>query len=399
VSRVLLLNQYYWPDLAPTAQLSADLGMALAERGHQVTAVASARPYSTGSGIELHPLFAHHDGVRILRVPSTALGRAHRLNRLIDYTSFLTGALPLALAARPEIVIALSTPPLIAALGLVLRRILGARLIAWVMDLYPDVALKLGAIGEGAGARALRRLASQVASQADALVALDDAMRRRLIDQGAPPEKVAVIDNWADGERIRPLDAASHPLRRRMALNGVFTVSYSGNMGLGHDFETLLDAMARLKDESIQFLFFGDGPRRESLSAGCRAGGLRAQFLPYQAREELPLTLTAADASLVTLGEGLAGLVVPSKLYGILAAGLPVLYVGPDEGRCAEVVAEGAGVRVANGDGAGLADAIRRLAAEPGERARMGRRAREIFDGRFSRGAQLRRHVELIERC
>jgi colanic acid biosynthesis glycosyl transferase WcaI len=396
VSRVLLLNQYYWPDIAPTAQLSTDLGGALAERGHQVTAVASAGSYS---GDERHPLFARHDGVRILRVPATALGRGHRLHRLVDYASFLSGALPLALAARPQIVIALSTPPLCAALGLLLRRLLGARLIAWVMDLYPDVALQLGAIGEGVGARALRRLASQVASQADALVALDDAMRRRLIAQGAPPEKVAVIDNWVDGDRIRPLAALAHPLRRRLDLSSVFTVSYSGNMGLGHDFETIFQAMARLKGEAIQFLFFGDGPRRASLEAGCRAGGLGARFLPYQAREELPLTLTAADASLVTLGDGLAGLLVPSKLYGILAAGLPVLYIGPDEGRCAEVVAEGAGVRVANGDGAGLAEAILRLSADAEGRARMGRRARSLFDQRFTRAAQLQRHVELVERC
>jgi glycosyltransferase involved in cell wall biosynthesis len=392
------LNQYYWPDVAPTAQLSADLGAALAARGHQVTAVASARSYS---GDQRHSLFARHDGVRILRVPGTALGRGHRLHRLVDYASFLSGAFPLALATRPEVVIALSTPPLVAALGLGLSRLAGARLIAWVMDLYPDVALQLGAIGEGTGARLLRRLAAQVAAQADALVALDDAMRRRLIAQGAPPEKVAVIDNWADGERIRPLDATSHPLRRRLALSDVFTVSYSGNMGLGHDFETVLDAMARVKRRGgdIQFLFIGDGPRRASLESACRAGALPARFLPYQAREELPLTLTCADASLVTLGENLAGLVVPSKLYGILAAGLPVLYVGPDDGRCAEVVRDGAGVRVANGDGAALADAIVRLASDADGRARMGRRARQLFDERFSRAAQLRRHVELVERC
>jgi glycosyltransferase involved in cell wall biosynthesis len=398
VKRVLLLNQYYWPDVAPTAQFSADLGAALAERGHEVTAVASAGSYS---GDQRHPLSAWHDGVRILRVPATAFGRDHRLHRLIDYATFLSGALPMALATRPEVVIALSTPPFLAGLGLLLRRLLGARLIAWVMDLYPDVALQLGAIGEGIGARLLRRLASRVSAEADALVALDDAMGRHLIAQGAPPEKVVVIDNWADGERIRPLAANSHPLRRRLGLLDSFTVSYSGNMGLGHDFDTVLDAMVRVKRRGvpIQFLFIGDGPRRASVESGCRTRGLDARFLPYQSREELPLTLTAADASLVTLGENLAGLIVPSKLYGILAAGVPVLYVGPDDGRCAEVVKDGAGVRVANGDGAGLAEAILRLAADAEGRAEMGRRARRLFDERFSRAGQLRRHVELVEQC
>jgi putative colanic acid biosynthesis glycosyltransferase WcaI len=392
--RVLLLNQYYWPDLAPTAQLLSDVGAALAAGGHTVTAVASRRAYS---GDARHPLVGERDGVRVLRVPATALGRGSAFDRLADYASFIAGAAPLALLARPDVVLALSTPPLVAALGLVVGRLTGARVISWVMDVYPDVAVELGMVPAGGrAARFLRRLAARVARDSDVLVALDDAMRRKLLAQGATPEKVEVIDNWADGEHIRP--RADNPLRRRLGLEGVFTVSYSGNMGLGHDFATVVDAMERLRGEPVHWLFIGDGPRRAGLEADCRVRGLRATFLPYQSREELPLGLTCADASLVTLDARLAGLVVPSKLYGILAAGLPVLYVGPDEGRAAEVACNGVGVRVANGDGAGLAEAVRALARDEVLRGRMGREARALFDARFSRARLVERHRRLVER-
>jgi glycosyltransferase involved in cell wall biosynthesis len=393
--RVLLLNQYYHPDIAATAQLLGDLGAELARRGHEVTAIASTRGYAGGAR---HPLVAEHAGVRILRVPATALGRGSFLTRGVDYASYLAGALPLAAAVAPDVVVALSTPPLVAALGLLLR----ARLVYWVMDVYPDVAVRLGALDErGAIARALRVLSRTLVTRADAVVALDEVMRQRLIAAGAEPSRVEVIDNWVDGDAVRPLAPRDNPLRRRLGITDTFTVSYSGNMGLGHDFETVTEAMALLRDEPIHWLFIGDGPRRAELEARVRASGARATFLPYRERDELPVSLTAADASLVTLADGLGGLLVPSKLYGILAAGLPVIYVGPPEGRVAAVVeGERVGVTARNGDAAGLARGVRQIAAATPEaqeaRAAMGQRARRLFETRFARPLALERHHALL---
>lgn len=395
--RVLLLNQYYHPDVAPTAQLLADVGGALARRGHEVTALASARPYA---GPGFRPLRDRHEGVRILRVPATALGRGHHLGRLVDYGTFVGAVLaPLLAGPRPDVVVALSTPPLVAALGLLVKRLRGARFVYWVMDVYPELAVALGALDAGsAAARALGALGQLLYAQADAVIALDDAMRDRLVAAGAAPERVTVIDNWAD-DAVRPLDGPN-PLRRALALEGRFVVSYSGNMGLGHDFDTLLGAMAHLRGEDVHWLFIGDGPRRGWLEAEVRRRGADATFLPYRPRDELPVSLSAADASIVSLGPNLAGLIAPSKLYGILAAGVPVLYVGPPAGRTSDVIRRaGVGLAVDNGDVAGFARAIRTLKRDAAARAEMGRRGRRLLETELLRAHALERHVAVIERA
>jgi putative colanic acid biosynthesis glycosyltransferase WcaI len=395
--RILLLNQYYHPDLAPTAQLAADLGAELVRRGHQVTAVASARPYS-GSGF--HRLVDEHAGVRIFRIPATALGRQLRATRLLDYASYVAGLVPLLLAVRADVIVALSTPPLLACVALLPQLLQGARVVYWAMDVYPELALALGALrAGGVAARVLAGAARQLARRADAIVALDDAMRTRLVFAGAAPERVEVIDNWVDGDAVRPRDGQANALRQELRLDG-FTVSYSGNMGLGHDFETLLSAMHLLADDEVSWLFIGDGPRRQRFQADVERAGLRrVRFLDYRRLDELPISMTAADASIVTMQANVGGLLAPSKLYAILAAGLPLVYIGPPEGRSAELIAHhGVGVGAANRDAAGLAAGIRRLQHDPGLRREMGQRARRVFDERFSRAAALERHCQLIAR-
>jgi glycosyltransferase involved in cell wall biosynthesis len=392
--RVLLLNQYYHPDVAATAQLASDLGADLARRGHEVWALASARPYS-GQGFR--PLVERADGVRIVRVPATAFGRGSRLLRATDYATFAGAALaPLAALPRPDVVVALSTPPLVAALGLALGRLRRSRLVYWVMDVYPEVALALGAIAPGSlAARALSRLSRMLVRHADAVVALDDAMRERLLEAGAPEERVSVIDNWAPQPDAAPAGTGESRLRRELGLGDRFVVAYSGNMGLGHDFETLIAAMPHVPD--AHFLFIGDGPRRAELErrASAAAPG-RTTFLAYRTRDDLADSLAAADAQLVCLDAALAGLLAPSKLYGILAARRPLVYVGPPAGRSAEAARAGAGVDVRNGDARALASALRDLAADRGRRETMARRARELFEARFTRAHALERHHALL---
>lgn len=392
-----MLNQYFHPDIAATAQLASDLGADLARRGHEVTAVASRRSYVGGDRL---PDEEVHQGVKIRRVRATALGRANHLVRSVDYSTYLAGALwPVIADARPDVIVALSTPPLIAALGLLAKSLRRTRLVYWVMDVYPQVAVHLGVLPEDSlAARGLGWLSRLLYARADAVVALDEAMKARLVAAGAQPERIEVIDNWCDGDEIRPLEPASNPLRRELGLGDAFTVSYSGNLGLGHDFETITGAMERLAGENVHWLFIGDGPRRPALEAEVAARGLhRVTFLSPRPRAELPVSLTAAHASLVSLQPGLAGLLVPSKLYGILAAGVPVVYVGPPEGRVAGVIRDhGVGIAVDNGDADGLARGLLALRDGATGRAEMGRRARALFDGHFARARSIERHHQLL---
>jgi glycosyltransferase involved in cell wall biosynthesis len=298
--RVLLLNQYYYPDVAPTAQLAADLGAELVRRGHQVTAVASARPYS---GRGFRRLLDEHAGVRILRIPATALGRHLRATRVLDYGSYLGGLAPALLAVRADVVVALSTPPLLACVALLPQLLQRARIVYWAMDVYPELALALGALrAGGVAARLLAGVAQLLSQRADAIVALDEAMRARLVAAGAAPEKVEVIDNWVDGDMLRPRAGQENALRQSLGLDGRFTVSYSGNMGLGHDFETLLAAMRLLAEDEVSWLFIGDGPRRERFESDVQRAGLRrVHFLDYRRRDKLPISMTAADCRWSTL--------------------------------------------------------------------------------------------------
>jgi glycosyltransferase involved in cell wall biosynthesis len=395
--RIVLLNQYFAPDEAATAQLLADLGEGLAAAGHEVVAVCSRRAYESP---ELrYPSRETVRGVTVRRVKTTGFGRATATGRSVDYLTFLLGAaLALLFRRRPDVVVSLSTPPLVAFVGLALARLRGARSVYWVMDVYPELAFRLGVLREGSlGGRMFARISRATLRGSDVVVALGESMAAQLASRGG--SNVAMIHNWADGEAIRPRSVQDHPLREAWGWTGSFVLLYSGNMGLAHEFETLLDAAERLKERpEIRFAFVGGGPRREEVEREARRRGLtNVEFRPYVAREDLGRSLTAGDLHLVTLRDGLPGLLVPSKIYGILAAGRPTLYVGPGEGEVADIIASGrCGTRVAAGDSSGLARAIERYAGDAALREEQGRRARELFDRRFARPRAMQAFLDLI---
>jgi len=396
--RIVLLNQYYAPDSAATAQILADLGAGLAREDNEVSAICCRRAY--GDPAVRYRARETIDGVEIERTWSTGFGRGSGLGRVTDYLTFVVGATRrLLLCRRPDVVVSLSTPPLVAALGHLLARLRGARSIYWVMDVYPDLAFELGVMRPGTiVGRLFRSMSSFTLRRSDAVVALGETMGERLgaVRGNAP----TVVHNWADGETIRPLAAARNALRRDWGWGERFVVLYSGNMGLAHEFDTALRAAAALGDrDDVRFAFVGGGPRRDEIESRVRREALgNVEFRPYQPRERLGESLTAGDVHLVTLREQMAGLLVPSKIYGILAAGRPTLYVGPDEGEIAEILRIGdCGVRVAPGDSAGLVEAIRRYAGDAELRAEHGRNARRLFEERFTREHGVRAFLALID--
>nr|NIM62452.1 glycosyltransferase [Acidobacteriota bacterium]NIQ86046.1 glycosyltransferase [Acidobacteriota bacterium] len=238
--RIVLLNQYYTPAEAPTAVLAADLLEALARRGHEVHAIASSRAYNDPS--RTYPRREEIGGVSVWRTRTSGFGRGGKTGRLIDYLTFLVGsAWRLYRLPRPDLVISMTTPPMLCRVVLPICRRRDARLLYWAMDLYPDVAFALGVLrADGWLGRWLSRAAERAIVGADHVVALGPAMARRLAEQGA--SHVEVIDNWCDGDAIRPRDKQGHPHRLRNGWEGKFVVLYSGNMGLAHEFDTLLDA-------------------------------------------------------------------------------------------------------------------------------------------------------------
>jgi glycosyltransferase involved in cell wall biosynthesis len=399
--RLVFVNRFFHPDESATSQLLTDLCEHLAQAGHQVHVVTS-RQLHGDAGARLQARETHM-GVEVHRVRTTRFGRAKLAGRAFDYASFYAAATVrlLRLVRRGDVVIAKTDPPLISVAAAFVCRVKGARLVNWVQDLFPEVALQLGLRGlDGWAARIMTALRDRSLRVATVNIALGDRMAAKLRrHSGAAP--VEVVHNWADGGAIRPCQGRDCALRAECGLGGRFVVGYSGNMGRAHEFDTILAACERLRDrDDVAFLFVGEGARRAHLEAQAARRDLRnIVFRPFQPRKRLAASLGAADAHLVTLRPGLEGLIVPSKFYGIAAAGRAVIFVGERRGEIGRLVeSAGCGVVVEAGDVEALVAQIERLAADRVATESMGKRARVLFEACFDRPLALARWDALLAR-
>lgn len=384
--RILLVNQFFYPDLAATSQIMTDLAVDLAARGEEIDVVAGSGSYLGGTQL---PLEENHRGVRIHRVRGTSLGKASIPRRLADYATFFAAAAAKVIRQRdPDLVITLSTPPLVALLGGLARTVKRTRFIYWVQDLYPDVAVAFGVLGPRSPATLAFEALSRVSlRRADAVVAIGEVMGERLRAKGVAGRKLRVIHNWSDAA-IGDVPETQNWFLDLHGLRGKFVVQYSGNMGRGHEFATLLNAAEKLRHrDDMAFVFIGDGAKRAEIERAVQTRHLtNVKLLPYQRREDLPYSLGAASCSVISLSDGLEGLIVPSKLYGVLAAGKPALHFGSDSSEIARTLAEtGAGQAIAHGDVEGTVRYLEELAADPDRARQMGAAGRKAFLERFDR--------------
>lgn len=394
--KVLLVNQYFWPDLAATAQLLADLAEDLVGHGFSVSALAGRGRYVAAAGAR-PPRREVWQGVEIVRVGATEFGRGKVLGRLADYGSFFFGAaFRLAFGPKADVVVCLSTPPLLALLGY-LARFRGARFVYKVEDLYPDVAVALGTLAPRSFVTRLTgALSRRVLGRADLVVALDGAMAASLRARGA--RRVEVIPNWADGEAIRPTPGAGHGLRAEWGIGArEVVVLYSGNLGLAHRFDAVCAAAHRLAAAKapVRWVFVGDGPRLAEVRSAT-AGLSTVGFFPYQPRERLGELYAAADLHLVTLRDEVSGLLVPSKYAAALAAGRPVLLVGGSgTDMHEEITREQVGWALPH-DPEVLAATLASAAADPADLVLGGNAARKLFEGQYARSLATSRWAALL---
>jgi colanic acid biosynthesis glycosyl transferase WcaI len=385
---IVFLNRFYWPDVAATSQMLTDLAEDLAARGWLVTIVASQSSYD-GAQVAL-PAEEWHVGVRIIRVKTSSRTRHRKLARLIDYATYLGAALACLLKGdSPRVVVAMSDPPFSIAIALFAGRVRGALVVYWVQDLFPEIAAALGVMSpRGLPFILVRRLAAWMHCRCDAVIALGPQMMRALIAAGADSKRTRYVHNWADLSGVRPVPAAHNEFIRVHRLEGKFVVLYSGNAGRAHPFGAVLHAARALRSESeFLFLFIGGGQRIPSLKRECEQSGLNnVRFLNYVPRSELASSLSSASVSLVTEDPSVIGLLVPSKTYGILASGRPLLFVGASHSDVARVVREAdCGIVIEPEDGEALVHAIRRLRDDVALRQRLGEKARKAAEERFGR--------------
>lgn len=374
---VCFFNRSYWPDFGATGQLLTELAEDLvAHHGCDVT-VVTGYPLSGRDGVAAREV---RNGVRIIRAGGTTRNPRRFVGRATNYLTYFGSACMAGLRiGRPDVVIALTDPPIIGLAALLWARLRRARFVFLCQDIFPEVAVLLEDFHNGAVNRALELVNRFLLRRADAVVALGDTMKRRLVEgKGADPSRVTVIHNWADCSALVP-GTKDNPFARAHGLRDRFVVMHAGNIGLSQNLDVVLDAADRLAaHDAIRFVFVGDGSRRTVLERLAAERGLRnVIFLPYQPREEMAKSYATADLFLVSLKPGLAGYIVPSKLYGILAAGRP--YVAAVEESCevAGITARFAcGFVVPPCDADALASRILEvygngpLAAELGQRAR-----------------------------
>lgn len=414
--RVIFVNRYFYPDHAATSQLLSDLAFALAQQEREVCVVASRQCYDDPQAVLAQ--YENVAGVSIHRAWSTRFGRANLFGRALDYVSFYCSAgWTLARAARRgDIIVAKTDPPLISVVAGAVAAWRGALLINWLQDLFPEVAA--GLLDNAADSRRhgnrrslknkllagvcrlLRKFRDKSLRQARCNVAIGELMRQRLLDLGIADAHIRVVHNWADGQAIQPIAAAENPLRAEWLIADKFVVGYSGNLGRAHAIDTLLAAMELLRDdERIVFLFVGGGAQMQRLQEECRRRGLsHVLFKPYQPRERLHLSLSVPDVHLIVLQALMEGLIVPSKFYGIAAAGRPSVYIGAQHGEISAILrAAECGFTAPPGDGACLAAMLRRLAADSSLCETLGGNARRVFERRFEQRLALQAWSDLLD--
>ena len=336
---ILLLNQTFYPDVAATAQYASDLAAKLVEEGHQVTVISSRRCYVAPQ--LLHAWSEEWRGVRILRCPASGFGKDAKWRRAADFASFLVACAVRALVlTKIDVVISLTTPPLLSALAAVIARVNGARFVYWVMDLNPDQAIAAGWLEpDSLVTHALNSVLRFSLRRSDEIVVLDRFMATRLAAKGVPPAKLSVIPLWPQDDVVSFDATAAEEFRRQHGLTGKFVVMYSGNHSPCHPLTTLLDAAKLLVHvPGIAFCFVGGGsefPRVQRFAAAQRMDNIRC--IPYQPLRGLSASLSAADLHAVVMGDPYVGIVHPSKVYNIQQIGAPFVYIGPARGPVAEL--------------------------------------------------------------
>ncbi len=386
--KLSIFTQFYPPDYAATGQLIEDLAIQLSRLGIQVQVFTGQPGYAFQKASA--PCFEYSEKILIRRSRTSRLWSSRIRGKAINGCLFWlrSGLHLLKAASRGDVLLLTTAPPFLPILGYLAKLFFGVPYICLLYDLYPDVAVELKVVpAKHWLVRIWNSINKKVWKQADSIIVLSSTMKHRV--QAKCPEisdKISVIHNWANPEWIVPIAKQNNWFAHKYDLVNTFTVLYSGNMGRCHDMDTILEAARQLQNEPIQFVFVGEGAKRQICLDRVKELGLRnCRFLPYQEKQDLPFSLTACDLSLVSISPGMEGVVAPSKLYGTLAAGRPIAAICELDSYLRRLLAEAkCGAAFTNGDAIGLARFIRRLASNTELAKQMGIAGRHYLQSNFT---------------
>lgn len=394
---IIVINQYFYPDISATGQLLTDLAEDLTAKGIKITVLTSQNSYL---GSKKYPLYEIYKGIKIYRAKSPSLGKSNLIFRITDFLFFyLFSFINLMKISDADIVLSLSRPPFVSIMGLVISRMRRAKFVYKVEDLYPDVAEELKVIkGNGLVSQIATWLTRFSLAKSDCIITLGQFMKKRLLEKGID-KQIHVIDNWANQSEIYPLAKEDTCFYKKWNLEDKFIIHYSGNMGMGHTFDTILEAASRLSVfNDIIFLFVGNGRKRSEIEEYVSKNRLNnIQIKDYVPRETLNDNLNCADVSLITLRENMVGIMVPSKLYGIMASGKPIIFVGSKECEIAHIIKQHQiGYVIEDRDTDGFVEAIMNFKNNPEHRSKLGNSSRLAFTTYYERKIATGKHYKLL---
>ena len=397
---IIFINQYFYPDTASTAQLLTELCISLTTN-NKITVLCGAPSYNPIKNIKVKGPFhvEKYRNVRIVRTASTSFSRAHMIGRGLNYLSYLLNAsLASLLIEKPDLVVAMTDPPIVGIIGWLVQKRRKVPMVLIVNDLHPDIGVLLGKLRNRWIIKGLDAAVRFILKKANQVVVLGKTMQKRVMAKGVDAGKVSIIPSWADIDLITP-QPKENPFSLEHGIVNDFTVMYSGNLGLSQNLNSIIDTALILKKEpNIRFLFIGDGAAKADLVQSAERHHLRnVLFLPYQPKEMLRYSLSSGDIHLVPLDKHLQGYLVPSKVYGIMAAGRPFIALVGEDSEVAEIVKEfDCGIVVEPDNPEALAQTILELSGNPQYLKEMGRRGREAVVKYFSREATCNQYQQLF---
>ena len=405
--RVLMLSPAFPPEITGSGNLYYELATSLVRGGHGVTVITAQPRQRLGSqGLDGRPRRLLErlvvDGVHVLRPATLSLRLDRALSKGLDHFAIAGSYLAAGLAAaRPDVILVYSPPLTLGVTGAWLAGRYRVPMVFNAQDMFPQYAIDTGLLKSAALTRMFRAMERYVYRQAASIVVHSDGNRRFLAERGVPADKLHVITNWADTDRITP-QPRDNDFRREHGLGNRFVVSYAGTMGWAQGLDGVLEAARLLRDTpEVLVLFVGDGPRRRALESTAASLGLdNVRFLPLQPPDRYRALLAASDACLISLNERLTTPVIPGKLFDIMAAGRAVLASVPADGDAAKAVwGADCGLVVDPGSPAALAKAVRTLVADPGRLEVLGKNGRLQAEMRYSRAVSIAAYEHLLTRA
>ena len=397
---VLFLNRSYWPDVEATGQLLTSLCEGLTQDFE--VSVLAGYPNSIVDGPQVRDWnnAAERNGVRIHRVAHTMFSKRNLIGKGLNFLSFAHAShAALRTIAAPNVVVFETDPFLLAFAANRLQKRTNCRMIGYLQDIYPDVAVALRKVGNNWAVRRLRSALFDVYRRCDRMVVLSQDMADLLTDGGVESERISIVPNWADTRRITPVPGISR-FREQHQLGDRFVAMYSGNLGLTQRLEEFVQAARLMRNRSdILFCFVGRGSQESSLREMIESNGLtNVRFFDYQPLDELSHSLAAANLHLVPLTRELSRCLMPSKLYGILAAGRPYLTNAPAGSELHTVsITYNVGLTVEPGSVPAIADRILWAVDHPAELEIMGHNARKLAESEYTQHRSIARFCKLLQ--